>query len=195
LEGRLQSLNVRWMRRLCVLPVSMGRLTGLQTLDSRLELEGLDALEEVPASVGGLTGLKQLTISMCYALGTLPASIGRLTGLQTLVLEYLRALGEVPASVGGLTGLRKFMIIECYALGELPDSIGLLTGLLELCVRGTPMRDMPASMEALTALRRLTVGGCGDSSKAYKTLARCLPSMRLLQSLELYRGAETERMG
>ena len=56
----------------------------------------------------------------------------------------------------------------------------------------SPIRDMPASMEALMALRRLTVGGCGHSSKAYKTLARCLPSMRLLGSLDLRTEAEED---
>ena len=44
---------------------------------------------------------------------------------------------------------------------------------------------MPTSMEALTVLRCLTVFGCGNSSNVYKTLVRCLQSMRLLESLFL----------
>jgi hypothetical protein len=48
---------------------------------------------------------------------------------------------------------------------------------------------VPASIEALTVLRRLTVVDCADSRNAYKTLARCLPSMWLLESLVL--GTET----
>ena len=95
----------------------------------------------------------------------------------------------------GLNCLQKFKIRRCSALRELPDSIGrlmtgLLSDLLHLEVQMTPIRAMPALMEALTELRRLTVFGCGDSSNAYKMLACCLPSMRLLEGLDL--GAKTE---
>ena len=47
-------------------------------------------------------------------------------------------------------------------------------------------------MEALTALRILTVRGYGDICIAYKTLARCLRSMRLLECLHLSVGTEED---
>jgi hypothetical protein len=92
-----------------------------------------------------------------------------------------------------LSGLQKLTVFYCSGLEALPDSIGLLTGLLGFHLDMTPMKEIPASIEALTALRCLTVDECGDGSNAYKTLARCLPSMRLLESLSL--GTETEEDG
>ena len=184
--GALRELRLQGLTNVEELAEGMKRLTGLEVLC----VEGC-GMQAVPGWIGEMGGLRELTLGK-LAVEELPEEMGRLPGLQTLELKYLGALEEVPASVGGLTGLESLEIDQCYALGELPASTGRLTGLLELYVWNTAMRDMPASVEALTALRRLTVGGCGHSSKAYKTLARCLPSMRLLGSLDLRTEAEED---
>jgi hypothetical protein len=78
-------------------------MRGLRTL----LLRDLDALEEVPASVGGLKDMKRYDILKCGALSELPESIGLLRGLRTLSLGGLSELDKVQASVGGLTGLQE----------------------------------------------------------------------------------------
>ena len=129
--------------------------------------------------------------------------IGRLTRLQTLKLVDLGAL-EMPGSWGGLTGLTRLTIYdtgEREGLAELLKSRALLTGLQKLTIVNNPMaecmdiRDIPASMEALTALRHLkmVIGG-EDSTDVYETLARYLPSMRLLEGLHLCVTTEEGRL-
>ena len=186
----LQQLTIQKCAALGELSDEMGRLTGLHTL----QLEGLNALDHLPTSVERLTGLQRLKIAGCGALVELPEEMGRLKGLEELELADLNALDHLPASLGGLTGLQHLMIRQCGALGELPESIGLMKALKSLQVGWTPIRDMPASMEALTALVCLTVFQCGDSSNAYQTLARCLPSMQKLKGLYLIPETEDSRL-
>ena len=116
----------------------------------------------MPALVGGLKGLKHLDILKCRVLSELPESIGLLRGLRILSLG---GQGELD-KVGGV-GLQELKIHGCGVLGELREKIGLLPELQKLKDSGTPIRDIPALMEAIMALRRLSVFKCRDSSKEY----------------------------
>ncbi len=172
------------------LPASIGHLTRLQTL----QLRCLAKVVELP-DMGALTRLTTLTLHDLFALRCVPASIVHLTGLQTLKLKGLR-VSKLP-SMGALTGLTSLSIRSVW-LRALPASIGHLTRLETLKLGHIPLLAIvPASIEALTALRALTLTFTGHhglshlqtfeppDNPIYATVARALPSFQRLERLEV----------
>ena len=78
------------------LPASLGKLGALK----QLTLAGLDGLEELPDAVVGLTSLGSLTIQDCDKLMALPRGIGKLGALKQLTIVGLYELQEMPDLIG-----------------------------------------------------------------------------------------------
>jgi len=202
LQG-LKELRLQSLERLSELP-PLGELTGLESLAlerlglqevpawtwsltglTELSLDGFDSVERFPeASMGGLTSLADLQLSGFKSLETLPASIGQLTRLETLVLQDLRGIQRLPEWLGSLARLQKLKI-ECNSLADIPSSIGKLAALEILEVSSDVLEHLPSSMEALTSLVKLCLVRTRSGGKAVKTLARFLPSFRLLKELHV----------
>ena len=211
LAGEVRELAVR-STRLAVVPVWVGELTRLEALEvsgvhygernavlkslpaslgqlgalKQLTLAWLDGLEVLPDAVVRLTSLGNLTIQWCGKLRALPRGIGKLGALKELTLRGLNELQEMPDTIGRMTALEHLTLARCSKLRTLPASIMHLSRLQKLCISEVPLEDMPC-IEALTALHelRLDVADYAHGSRAFTALSRSLPCLQQLQVLGL----------
>lgn len=110
----------------------------------------------------GRTGAARLDLSGMN-LEELPAGIGELTGLRVLNIGFNR-LKRIPDEVTRLIYLK-----ELYAsnneLSDLPGEINKLVNLEIVDLAGNSFKSFPAGFEAWTALRMLSFGSSLDKSK------------------------------
>ena len=91
-----------------------------------LELEDIDLTGAVPAEVGALSALRELSLGG-NQLTSVPAEIGQLTSLVELYLHD-NQLTSVPAEIGRLTSLERLLLHD-NQLTSVPAEIGQLTSL------------------------------------------------------------------
>ena len=157
----LQVLRVQGTRfggrcPLQALPLSLGSLSGLKTLDLQL----CEVLIALPMSLGSLAGLETLNLGMCVGLTALP-SLRTLKSLKTLNLSTCYMLTALPVSLRALTRLTMLDLQFCYALTTLPASLGRLMALKELNLDNCYLLTaLPVSLGALTALTVLHLSDC-----------------------------------
>jgi hypothetical protein len=126
LAGEVRELVVR-STRLAVVPVWVGELTRLEAL----EVSGVDydepnaVLKSLPASLGQLGALKQLTLAFLDGLEVLPDAVVRLTSLGSLTIQWCGKLRALPRGIGKLGALKKLTLYGLDELQEMPDLIGL----------------------------------------------------------------------
>ena len=157
------------------LPASLGQLGSLK----QLTLAFLDELEVLPDAVVRLTSLGSLTIDHCGKLRALPRGIGKLGALRELTLEGLDELQEMPDLIG-LTALGSLTIKNCFKLRALPRGIGKLGALKKLTLlRLNELQEMPDTIGRMTALEHLTL----DSCSKLRTLPASIMHLSRLQTL------------
>jgi len=147
---RLEAMEVSGVARrnavLKSLPASLGQLGALK----QLTLAWLDGLEVLPDAVVRLTSLGTLTIDGCGKLRALPRGIGELGSLKQLELVPLNELQEMPDTLGRMTALEHLTLDCCKKLRTLPASIMHMSRLQTLWISEVPLEDMPF-IKALTA--------------------------------------------
>ena len=117
-----------------------------------LRLQERDLTGAVPAEVGRLTALRELSL-LGNKLTNLPAEIGQLTSLEGLSLRD-NQLTSVPAVIGQLASLGKLSLYR-NRLTSVPAEIWQLTSLEELVLLGNnQLTSVPA------AIRELRAAGC-----------------------------------
>nr|BAK00217.1 predicted protein [Hordeum vulgare subsp. vulgare] len=170
--ARELNFNGKLMAQIEWIPDSIGKLTGLVTLDiseNRLvalpptigKLSSLTKLDlhanriaQLPDSVGDLRSLICLDLRG-NQLTSLPSSIGRLANLEELDVgaNHIVAL---PDSVGSLTRLKK-LLVETNDLDELPYTIGHCVSLVELQAGYNHLKALPEAVGKLESLEILSV--------------------------------------
>ncbi|KAK2651825.1 hypothetical protein Ddye_011681 [Dipteronia dyeriana] len=144
-------------------------------------------IEEIPSSIGGLTGLVELYISQCAKLKQISTSFCKLKSLETLlvtdcsklesfpeILETMErldmiylcgtAIKELPSSIENLNGLRKLLLRKCKNLGRLPDSFCNLKCLEELEISDcSKLIELPDNLGNLRSLKWLNATRSGVS--------------------------------
>ncbi|KAI3407447.1 uncharacterized protein J3R85_020989 [Psidium guajava] len=145
----------RWQfpkrRNMFVVPSVLDSIGGLKSL-LMLKIEN-DQVQELPHSIGELSGLEYLSLSHCPVLERLPNSIGELKSLLRLDLS-VSGIIELPESIGGLESLVE-MNISNTEITKLPDSIGNLKRLKVMDMHGTQIRAIPDSIGGLESLLKL----------------------------------------
>ena len=103
LAGEVRELAVR-STRLAVVPVWVGELSRLEALEiSGVGCEkGNTLLKSLPASLGQLGALKQLTLAWLGGLEVLPDAVVRLTSLGSLTIQGCNKLKMLPRGLGKL---------------------------------------------------------------------------------------------
>ncbi|CAM0147066.1 unnamed protein product [Urochloa decumbens] len=165
LQGKLMN-QIEW------LPDSIGKLTGLVTLDisenrilalpdaigrlsslAKLDLHS-NRIAQLPESIGDLCNLIYLDLRG-NQLASLPSSLGRLVKLEELDVSanYLTTL---PDSIGSLVRLKK-LIVETNNLDELPYTIGQCVSLVELRAGYNHLKALPEAVGKLESLEILSV--------------------------------------
>ncbi|KAL1820308.1 hypothetical protein ACET3Z_015177 [Daucus carota] len=165
LQGKLME-QIEW------LPDSIGKLSGLITLD--LSENRIGAL---PSTIGGLSSLTKLdlhsnklveipeTIGDIHSLvfldlrgnqlASLPATIGKLVRLQDLDLSS-NLLPLLPESIGSLVSL-KTLNIETNNIEELPHTIAQCSSLKELRADYNRLKALPEAVGRIESLEVLSV--------------------------------------
>ncbi len=137
-----------------------GRVTALR-------LRGNDLSGTLPASLGNLTNLQELSLNdtkyfrsssssrLSGLSGTIPASLGNLTKLTRLSLARNQLTGEIPEELGNLTNLTTLELDKNLLSGPIPD-LSNLTSLTHLYLNKNQLSgEIPASLDSLTSLVHL----------------------------------------
>ena len=89
----------------------------------RLEIFGFRLIGRIPGSLGKLTALERLDLSVNELHREIPAELGGLTNLESLDLQVNHLTGEVPASFGRLQKLEKLHLGGNELTGCIPQSL------------------------------------------------------------------------
>ena len=107
----------------------------------------------LPVAVGLLTGLTTLDICDPSFTGTIPTEIGLLTGLVDMTFRLPSVSGTIPSEIGLLTSLTRLYLIENDLTGSFPTEIWLMTSLAELDVSwNIQTGSLTAEIRLLTSL-------------------------------------------
>lgn len=162
------------------LPLTFANLSNLESLDlqhnafekanfnviftlTRLKHLSFSAFWPVPATIGNLSDLEDLTIRGATTnegvfgdsdIGSIPAEIGNLTKLNNLLITNTRFSGPIPDQIGNLINLQDLSISHVNEAGPIPATIRNLINLrgLTLAENGHT-GTIPASFNALTKIR------------------------------------------
>jgi Leucine-rich repeat (LRR) protein len=139
-------------------------------------------IPRLPEEFGTLVpNLEELMMTKCQ-LEELPESIGLLTGLQDLIVRANRLTG-VPASIRDLTQLGTLAIDENRGLQVIPSSIGSLPSLISLIASHCSIRYLPRNMDQMSRSIRMLLIDANDlrgDNVPWKALSRA-PNLTLLQ--------------
>ncbi|KAG6738697.1 hypothetical protein POTOM_058319 [Populus tomentosa] len=156
------------------------------------------AVEELPQSIGELSGLVTLNLKNCKHLVNIPENIYLLKSLQiadfsgcssisrlpdfSRNIRYLylngTAIEELPSSIDDLRELIYLDLSGCSSITEFPK---VSNNIKELYLNGTAIREIPSSIECLCELHELHLQNC----KQFKILPSSICKLRKLQRLNL----------
>ncbi|WOH09456.1 hypothetical protein DCAR_0728913 [Daucus carota subsp. sativus] len=86
----------------------------------------------IPRSIGSLTNLVHLDLSVSHIWGSISDHIGNLSNLQYLNLSFNDVDGPIPKFIGSLHNLRYLDLSQSYFSGAIPHELGNLTKLEHL---------------------------------------------------------------
>ena len=154
------------------LPLDLGMLTALQTLDL-----GSNQLISLPENFENLTELRWLDLGK-NKLASLPEGVGMLRALESLYLHF-NQLTSLPEGMVKLTALRS-LNLSGNPLKSLPEGLGELTSLRKLGVTDNELTSLPEGLGKLVALQSLFV-----SRNQLTSLQDWLGKLTELQTLDL----------
>jgi hypothetical protein len=113
----------------------------------------------LPAQLGALANLEELSLSHNQLSGAIPSSWGSLTNLQVLETEGNQLAGSLPDSLGNLGQLRTLNLSQNLIEGVIPAELGALAHLELLNLRGNQLDGaIPTTLGNLTLLQILRLG-------------------------------------
>ena len=136
------------------IPATLGNLTSLWQLSlSFNQLSG-----EIPSSFGNLSNLASLSLFSNQLTGSIPGSLANLPNLISITLSFNQLTGEIPASLGSLTKLISLSLNDNKLIGEIPGSLGNLTKLTGLGLFNNKLSGpIPSSLGNLVNLQALAL--------------------------------------
>ena len=131
---------------------------------------------QLPASIGNLVTLKQLSLPWNVIKGSIPPAIGKLSALQILNLAYNSITGGIPSTVGKLSSLQTLTLSHNSLTGSIPASLGLLSTLGSLSLAGNALSgSVPSSLcKSLTSLALYSAMNATVGNGGLQCYASCL---------------------
>ena len=124
-----------------------GSVTGL-ALSGQQQLTG-----SIPSSIGDLSNLRILSLSIGRLNGPIPSSIGTLTKLEYLSLASNELSGAIPPQLGQLTNLTELRLYSNLLSGSIPPELGSLSNLTYLRLNGNQLSGpIPPELGNLSSL-------------------------------------------
>ncbi len=114
---------------------AMGDWNGLTLSGSRVRVVQLvdDGLAgTIPARLGDLSNLRELTLARNRLTGAIPAKLGDLSDLEDLHLGHNRLTGAIPEWLGDLSDLTTLDLSSNELTGAIPENLGGLSNLVLL---------------------------------------------------------------
>lgn len=124
-----------------------------------LTFDQANQLRELPASVSGLTKLRELhlTTEEDTPISSLPLDLGTCPALHSITLNRA-CLTQLPASLCGSRTCQQ-LAFRSNGLRQLPEQLGDMQQLTHLMVSFNPLRSLPDSATALCRLTDLSLAG------------------------------------
>ncbi|KAL3739700.1 hypothetical protein ACJRO7_021031 [Eucalyptus globulus] len=144
------------------------------------KLVGLDmsksSITGMPKQFKDFQQLKYINFSNCESLVRMP-DLSCTPNLEELVLCVCKNLVEAHESVAYHDKLQLLNLRGCKKFDSFPDIPCKLQGLKKLCLQGTAIRELPASIENLVSLKIMDLSNC-------KNLVSLPSSIYKLQNIE-----------
>ena len=137
---------------------------------------------EIPAGLGNLSNLGELSLFDNQLSGEIPTELGSLSNLLVLYLHGNQLTGEIPSELGNLSNLRFLFLRENQLTGEVPAKLGNLSNLTRLILNSNHLTgELPQSLSGLTALSVFTfddnAGLCAPTDEAFQTWLQSVPTV------------------
>ena len=137
---------------------------------------------EIPAGLGNLSNLGELSLFDNQLSGEIPTELGSLSNLLVLYLHGNQLTGEIPSELGNLSNLRFLFLRENQLTGEVPAELGNLSNLTRLILNSNLLTgELPQSLTGLTALSVFTfddnAGLCAPTDEAFQTWLQSVPTV------------------
>ncbi|KAK9928920.1 hypothetical protein M0R45_026035 [Rubus argutus] len=137
------------------IPVTLGNLINLRTLDSRNQMTG-----SIPETLGSLQNLRWLYLQYNLLDSTIPRALGSLLNRKELHLHFNRLSGSIPDELGNVVNLTYMSLSENRLTGRLPDALTNLSSLRGFWVASNSLSDtFPESYGQLTSLKYFSIAG------------------------------------
>ena len=148
-NGRVTGLYLEYNRLDGEMPAELGGLANLHDLS----LLGNRLTGEIPPELGGLANLRKLSLSGNQLTGEIPTEFGGLANLIELFLSSNQLTGEIPPEFGGLANLHALSLSSNQLTGEIPTELGGLTNLHVLSLSKNQLTGViPVKLGNLTNL-------------------------------------------
>ena len=174
--GRLKKIIVLNMKN-CKNLSSFPSIVDMQALEI-LNLSGCSELKNFPDTKGNMEHLLELYLGST-GIEELPSSIGQITGLVLLDLRRCKNLKSLPSCICKLKSLQYLFLSGCSRLKNFPEIMEDMENLRELLLDGTSIEVLPSSVERLKGLVLLNLRKC----KNLVSLPNNMCYLRSLQTL------------
>ena len=126
---------------------------------SHLQLERQGLTGSLPAALGDLDGLTQLSLLDNTLTGEIPSELGSLSELNLLALQSNELSGVIPSELGALVKLNYLHLQSNLLTGPIPPEIGRLVKLIALRLSSNQLNGpIPPELGDLSALENLVIG-------------------------------------
>nr|XP_034887198.1 disease resistance protein RPV1-like [Populus alba]XP_034887199.1 disease resistance protein RPV1-like [Populus alba] len=147
----LETLNLSGCANLKKCPQTARKLTYLNLNET--------AIEELPQSIGELSGLVALNLKNCNLLVNLPENMYLLTCLLIADFSGCSSISRLPDFSRNI----RYLYLNGTAIEELPSSIGDLRKLIYLVLVGcNRLKNLPSAVSKLVCLKKLDLSGCSS---------------------------------
>ena len=158
-------------------------LAGLPYLDELWLTCNFRIRGHIPASIGKLKSLRDLTLSHLPISGEIPEEIGLLTNLRNLYMAENELSGKIPESIVNLKNLFALVLLNNQLSGPIPENIGQMSQLRHICLRNNQLTGtIPESIGDLENLENLLLSENQLEGGIPSTFAK----LSMLHELSLY---------